>query len=129
MCSNAGDRLARICQAIDELAGHASTGSATAAEPGRRDGATAGPGKRGGTAADLGGPHDAAADLGERGGATADPGGRALADAGLGERGGAEGREAAADDLAARLAAAWAIVADADPELAKRVRGYLDAAG
>ena len=40
------------------------------------------------------------------------------------------GDVAAGDDLAAwlaRLAAIWAMVAEADPELARRVRGYLAA--
>ena len=41
------------------------------------------------------------------------------------------GREAghgtAEDDLAARLAAIWAMVAEADPELARRLSGYLAA--
>ena len=37
--------------------------------------------------------------------------------------------EAAPDDaLRARLAEIWAMVAEADPELARRVPGYLDAA-
>jgi hypothetical protein len=30
------------------------------------------------------------------------------------------------DDIAARLAEAWAMIADADPEVARRLRGYLD---
>jgi hypothetical protein len=30
------------------------------------------------------------------------------------------------DDMAARLAEAWAMIADADPEVARRLRGYLD---
>lgn len=32
---------------------------------------------------------------------------------------------AADDDIAVRLAAVWAMVADADPELARRLPGYL----
>ena len=88
MCSTTAAQLARICRAIEELAGR----------PARRDGA----------AQDLAGRDDTAADPGE---ATADPG------------------EAAADDaLRARLAEIWAMVAEADPELAKRVPGYLGAA-
>ncbi len=80
MCSNTGGQLARICRAIEELAGHSVTGdnagAGTAAEPGE----AAAPGS-----ADT----------------------------------------AAEDDLAARLAAIWAMVAEADPELAKRLPGYL----
>jgi hypothetical protein len=30
------------------------------------------------------------------------------------------------DDAAARLAEAWAMIADADPEVARRLQGYLD---
>jgi hypothetical protein len=40
----------------------------------------------------------------------------------------ADPAQGASDDaLAARLAAIWAMVAEADPELAKRVPGYLEA--
>lgn len=42
-----------------------------------------------------------------------------------------EGRaagEPGEDEIAARVAAVWAMVADADPELARRVPGYLSAA-
>jgi hypothetical protein len=85
MCSTTAAQLARICRAIEELAG----------QPGHRRNADADP--RGWE------------DVLE--GTVADPGG------------------AAADhELAARLAAIWAMVAEADPELAKRVPGYLDAA-
>jgi hypothetical protein len=35
--------------------------------------------------------------------------------------------DVAGDDLAARLAAIWAMVAEADPELARRLPGYLAA--
>jgi hypothetical protein len=35
------------------------------------------------------------------------------------------GTVAAGDDIADRLAAVWAMIADADPELAKRLPGYL----
>jgi hypothetical protein len=83
MCSDTGGQLARICRAIEELAGHSVTGgnadAGTAAEPGE----AAAPGS-----------DDTAAE----------------------------------DDLAARLvrlAAIWAMVAEADPELAKRLPGYL----
>jgi hypothetical protein len=82
MCSTASGQLARICRAIEELAGRsAAAGSAPAS-------------------------------------AIAEPGQAAAPEAGQG---------AAEDDLAARLAAIWAMVAEADPELARRLRGYLAA--
>lgn len=74
MCSNATARIARICAAIEELAGL----------PGEEDGVTAVPGE-----AACPGP--------------------AVAD----------------DDVAGRLAAIWAMIAEVDPELAKRLPGYL----
>jgi hypothetical protein len=83
MCSTTGGQLARICRAIEELAGRSGTGGSTAAET------AAGPGE----AAALG-PDDTGAQ----------------------------------DDLAARLArlaAIWAMIAEADPELARRLPGYL----
>ena len=40
----------------------------------------------------------------------------------------AVGTTAAGDDMADRLAAIWAMIADVDPELAKRLPGYLAAA-
>jgi hypothetical protein len=46
---------------------------------------------------------------------------RELADRSAEEPGAPEG-----DDIAARLAEAWAMIADADPEVARRLRGYLD---
>ena len=72
MCSNAAARIARICAAIEELAGPLSDQAAA-------------------------------------GGA------------------GAHGPDRADDDVAARLAAIWAMVAEADPELARRLPGYLAA--
>ena len=81
MCSTTAAQLARICRAIEELAGH----------PGRRDGA----------AEHLAGRDDTAP---------------------------APGEGAPDDALRARLAEIWAMVAEADPELARRVPGYLDAA-
>jgi hypothetical protein len=39
---------------------------------------------------------------------------------------GAANDGAANDGIGARLAAVWAMVADADPELARRLPGYLD---
>jgi hypothetical protein len=81
MCSTAGRQLARICRAIEDLAGRsAAAGSAPAS-------------------------------------AIAEPG-QAAPEAAHGS---------AEDDLAARLAAIWAMVAEADPELARRLPGYLAA--
>jgi len=85
MCSTTASQLARICRAIEELAG----------QPGQ-------PGRPG----DVGAAGDTAG----------------------GKRDDAVGEAAADHVLAARLAAIWAMVAEADPELAKRVPGYLDAA-
>ena len=74
MCSTTADRIARICAAIEELAGR----------PGERD----------------------AVGVVARGLAAPD----------------------AADGLAAdRLAAIWAMIAEVDPELARRLPGYLEA--
>ena len=70
MCSNVAALIARICAAIEELAGPLS-GQATV-------GGAAGP-----------------------------------------------GQDRADDDVAGRLAAIWAMIAEVDPELAKRLPGYL----
>jgi hypothetical protein len=43
----------------------------------------------------------------------------------LAERKHAQGVGEAEDHIAARLAAIWAMVADADPELARRLPGYM----
>jgi hypothetical protein len=40
----------------------------------------------------------------------------------------AESSEPTADDTVARVAAIWEMIADANPELAKRLPGYLSAA-
>jgi hypothetical protein len=85
MCSNGGERLARICRAIEDLADRPAAGGSAAA------------------------PTAAA------------PGQAAAPEAGC---------DAMGDDLAARLArlaAIWAMVAEADPELARRLPGYLAA--
>jgi hypothetical protein len=83
MCSNASGQLARICRAIEELAGRSATGgnadAGTSAEPGE-------------TAASGSDDTDTEDDLAAR---------------------------------LARLAAIWAMVAEADPELARRLPGYL----
>jgi hypothetical protein len=74
VCSTIEDRIARICAAIEELAGN----------PGERD------------AVSMVAPGIAASD-------------------------------AADGQAAGRLAAIWAMIAEVDPELAKRLPGYLDA--
>ena len=74
MCSNAAARIARICAAIEELAGP----------------------------------------LGEQDGLSA----------AVGE---AAGPASAVDEVVGRLAAIWAMIAEADPELARRLPGYLAA--
>ena len=71
MCSNVAARIARICAAIEELAGP----------------------------------------LGEQDGLSAAAAGPGSAD----------------DKVVGRLAAIWAMIAEADPELARRLPGYLDA--
>jgi hypothetical protein len=72
VCSNAAARIARICAAIEELAGPLSDQATV--------GGAAGP-----------------------------------------------GQDRADDDVAGRLAAIWAMIAEADPELARRLPGYLAA--
>ena len=76
MCSNNAARIARICAAIEELAGPMSEQAGVSAAVG----AAAGP-----------------------------------------------GADRADDDVAGRLAAIWAMIAEADPELARRLPGYLAA--
>lgn len=76
MCSNVAARIARICAAIEELAG----------PPSEQNGASAAVGEAAGP-----------------------------------------GPDRADDDVAGRLAAIWAMIADADPELARRLPGYLAA--
>ena len=94
-----GGQLGRICRAIDELAGRSASSDHAAS----------------------GGPAPAAGDDG-------------AAQAGAARRTGAADqadptRQAGRDDGdIARLAAIWEMVADADPELAKRLPGYLSAA-
>jgi hypothetical protein len=99
MCSMTSGQLNRICRAIDELAARPGTDVAA----GRAAGAAAGPGE---------GSEPGAA-------SAASPGGTDAVARYTGP--------AAADDIA-RLAAIWRMVADADPELAKRLPGYLAAA-
>jgi hypothetical protein len=99
MCSMHSTQLDRICRAIDELA------AGPAAEP------AAGP--------------DAGAVAGPRTGSAAEATSAAGPDGAHGPA--RHAGPTAADDIA-RLAAIWKMVADADPELAKRLPGYLAAA-
>jgi hypothetical protein len=99
MCSMNGGQLGRICRAIDELA--ASSAGKDVATGGAAQAA-----REGGTAAAEG--SSAAREGGTLGAGAARTGERDDADI-------------------ARLAAIWEMVADADPELAKRLPGYLSA--
>lgn len=94
-----GGQLGRICRAIDELAGCSASSDDAAA----------------------GGPAPAASE-----GGTAPAG--AARRAGAAERAGSTRHAGRDDDDIARLAAIWEMVAAADPELAKRLPGYLSAA-
>ena len=93
-----GGQLGRICRAIDELA-------ADSASADRGDGESAPAASEDGTAQEGAAHRDGAAD-----------------------RDGAARRAGRDDADIARLAAIWEMVADADPELAKRLPGYLSAA-
>ena len=142
MCSATDERLGRICRAINELAARSTSGDGTAraAAPavgaGGTDGAAAAPatspeGRDGmAAAADPGADttREPGADTTKHPGAdtTKDP--RADTTNGPGAGVVAESSEPTADDTAARLAAIWEMVADANPELAKRLPGYLSAA-
>lgn len=99
MCSTDGGQLGRICRAIDELAACSASSDHAAA----------------------GGPATAAS---EDGAAQAGNACRA----GAADRAGPTRQAGRDDDDIARLAAIWEMVADADPELAKRLPGYLSAA-
>ncbi len=130
-----GGQLGRICRAIDELAGcsassdDAATGGPTLAAS--EDGAAKAEAARQAGAADQVSPtqQTGAADQAE---AARQAG--AADEAGAPCRAGAAGRAGVArqagrdDGDIARLAAIWEMVADADPELAKRLPGYLSAA-
>ena len=140
MCSTVAARIARICRAIDELAGRSGEhGSRTAAAattppPGDATGTSDTTGIAVGTGiADATGTSDATgiadatgtSDATDAGGAagTADSSEAAgIDEAAIGDGPGAH------DDVADRLAAIWAMLADVDPELAKRLPGYLTAA-
>jgi hypothetical protein len=110
MCSTGGRQLARLCLAIEELADAAASGDGTTARSrdGRDSGAT------NGMATASGSAHNTATASG-----TADS-----------PAAGCEHADGAATDsgVTARLAALWAMVAEADPEMARRLPGYLSAA-
>ena len=125
MCSTDGGQLGRICRAIDELAAcsassdHAAAGGpATAAS---EDGAAQAGAARPTGAADQAGAADEADP-------THQTGAGAARRAGSADRAGPTRQARRDDDDIARLAAIWEMVADADPELAKRLPGYLSAA-
>ena len=94
-----GGQLGRICRAIDELAGCSASSD---------DAATGGPAP----AASEGGTAQAVA----------------ACRTGAADRTGPTHQAGRDDGDIARLAAIWEMVADADPELAKRLPGYLSAA-
>jgi hypothetical protein len=102
MCSTSGTQLARLCLAIEELASSPADSWATARSP-----ADSSP-------ADSSAIHSRATDSTAANSSPADSG--AMDDS------------APDCGVAARLAALWAMVADADPELARRLPGYLSAA-
>ena len=111
-----GGQLGRICRAIDELA----AGSASADRgAGQSAPAPSGVGTAQAAAAGQGGATD-------RTGAVP-PAGEAR-ETRAASRDGAARRAGRDDADIARLAAIWEMVADADPELAKRLPGYLSAA-
>lgn len=99
MCSTDGGQLGRICRAIDELAACSASSDHAAA----------------------GGPATAASEDGAAQAGAARPTGAA-------HEAGPTCQARRDDDDIARLAAIWEMVADADPELAKRLPGYLSAA-
>ena len=104
MCSTVGMELARLCLAIEELADDAASGDGAAAGS-RHDQAS--------VAADSGTTDSRNADSGTADSAASD----------------SAATDAATDiSVAARLAALWAMVAEADPEMARRLPGYLSAA-
>ena len=119
MCSTTLARLARIYRAIEELESRSGQGTGesagTSGDAGGAVGAADSPaGTEGLGAADSGpGADEACADI---------PMGTPTAD---GEAAGDEVSRVADDDVAHRLAEIWAMIADADPELAKRLPRYL----
>lgn len=137
MCSSTSARLARIYRAIEELeslgAGDREAGASGSAGAG--GGAEAGRGEGHNVAGSptalsraVGAVDESAA--GAEGDGVADGDGEAGADGGSeadakGDRTGDEGEGGAYADVTNRLAEIWAMIADADPELAKRLPRYL----
>jgi hypothetical protein len=144
MRSMRSGQLDRICRAIDDLAARPAAAGPSGANPGAaagptgaNPGAAAGPtGANPGAAAGPTGanPGAAAGPTGANPGAAAGPTG-AGSEAVAASAASPDGADVVvrhtgpttADDIA-RLAAIWKMVADADPELAKRLPGYLTAA-
>lgn len=116
MCSSRSARLARIYRAIEELASRSGHG------PGE-SGGPSGPAEAAPTAG--GRAVGAEADGTAAGGNVADDDGDSAAEAGGESATDTEGEGAADADVASRLAEIWAMMADADPELAKRLPRYL----
>ncbi len=117
MCSINGGQLGRICRAIDELAACSASSDRAAA------GGPAPAASEDGAAQEEGAYRTGAAD---QAAATHQPG--APCPTGAAEQAAAARRAGRDDGDIARLAAIWELVADADPELAKRLPGYLSAA-
>lgn len=117
MCSTNGGQLGRICRAIDELAASSSGAGEAAGRAARAEDAAGG-------AAGAAGPGEAARETGGLAGAV---GPAAAAHRSGTARAGAARRGERENADIARLAAIWKMVADADPELAKRLPGYLSA--
>jgi len=121
MCSSASDRLARIYRAIEELASLGAAGRGV--EAGESTGAGGSTDEGSGEGHGVAGSPTALRRAGGAMGESADAQGHGVAD-GDG-RTGAEGENVADADVASRLAEIWAMIADADPELAKRLPRYL----
>jgi hypothetical protein len=138
MCSSTSARLARICRAIDELENLGAAGRGV--EAGGSAGASGGAGEGRGEGHDVaesptalrraaGAVGESAAGAGGDGVADGDSEAGADGDSEADTKGdgrtGAEGESGADADVASRLAEIWAMIADADPELAKRLPRYL----
>jgi hypothetical protein len=115
VCSTTAAQLARICRAIEELAGYPGRRGGAAADPAAREGAV--PGREGTVPAQEG------AVPGQE---NAVPGQEVVS--GADEHAARDLAGASPEEALARLAEIWAMIAEADPELARRVPGYLGAA-